>query len=286
MKKSLLLLFAIQSWCICESATIYETLYLNRGIFTTVNNTTFPSFAFNSSPAFEMNNHVIQIEPNDSLVLKIINNDTVIHGFDLKDETGYNSTLNPGDSIIHNYTPLSMKLVIYYDSYNFPFYQYAGASGMICVKSSSANGNFFWNIKEHQTGYNQTIAGGGTVDFTSYEPDYFTINGKSHPDLENDSTATVIGNVGDSLYIFMANTGISKHSIHFHGFHPVAVFSNDTWMQVGSSKDNWPMKSMDAVILLLIPDKTGQYSVHDHNLIAVSGGNIHPNGMFTIMEIQ
>jgi FtsP/CotA-like multicopper oxidase with cupredoxin domain len=278
--------FAFFIFSEAESATINQTVYLNRGVFTTVNNTTFPAFAFNESSAYEENNHVINMQVNDILILKVINTDSVIHGFNLKGETGFNSTINPGDSVTHVYTPLSMKLVIYYDAYNFPYYSYAGASGMICVSNGTGQGNFYWNIKEHQSTFNQVIASGGTVDFTTYNPDYYTINGLSHPDLQNDTTATVTGNVGDTLYIFMANTGMSKHSIHVHGFHPVAVYSNNAWIQTGSAKDSWPMNSMDAVILMLVPDKTGRYSVHDHNLIAISAGNIHPNGMFTIMEIQ
>jgi hypothetical protein len=43
---------------------------------------------------------------------------------------------------------------------------------------------------------------------------------------------------------------------------------------------------MQALLLEMVPDKPGRYAVHDHNLVAVSGGGIHPNGMFLIMEIQ
>jgi hypothetical protein len=46
------------------------------------------------------------------------------------------------------------------------------------------------------------------------------------------------------------------------------------------------MFPMDAMVLRMIPDKTGKYAVHDHNLVAVTGGNTHPNGMFTIMQIN
>ena len=124
------------------------------------------------------------------------------------------------------------------------------------------------------------------VDWNAYRPDYFTINGRSFPDLQLDPTATILQNVGDTIFIFVANTGRAKHSLHFHGFHPEVIYSSDPWIQVGSAKDTWPMKPMSALLLQLVPDKLGRYSVHDHNLVAVSGGGVHPNGMFTIMEIQ
>jgi len=43
---------------------------------------------------------------------------------------------------------------------------------------------------------------------------------------------------------------------------------------------------METLVLRLVPDKEGQYPVHDHNLVAVSGNGLYPNGMFTLIEIQ
>jgi hypothetical protein len=43
---------------------------------------------------------------------------------------------------------------------------------------------------------------------------------------------------------------------------------------------------MESVVIEIVPDKLGQYSVHDHNLVAVAAAGLHPNGMFTIMNIH
>jgi len=83
-----------------SSATIVvKKLYINRGTFTTVNNTTFPALAFNEAPAYSSLNTVINIGQGDALQLTVINNDTVVHGFAVK---GYpiNEIINPMDTVM------------------------------------------------------------------------------------------------------------------------------------------------------------------------------------------
>lgn len=286
MKSAFLsIVFGLAAAFQANAATINQTLYINRGVFTTVNNTTFPYMAFNSTPGYSSLNTVINVTTSDVLILKVINNDSIMHGFDVKDYPGTAATISPGDSIIDTLTFGTERVYIYYDSSVYPDHRYMGLAGMICVNNSVTAKKFYWNIKEHQTGYNSLIATGNTVNWLQYDPDYYTINGKSFPDLQNDTTARVTGNVGDTIYIFVVNTGQSTHSIHFHGFHCKAVFSTQP-QQTNWEKDTFSARSMEGYVLELVPDKVGQYSVHDHNLVAVSGGGIHPNGMFIIMEIQ
>lgn len=277
---TLLLMFSFNGLAAIKN----QTLYINSGIYTTVNNTTFPYLVFNDTDTFNSLNHVINIATSDTLVLKIINNDTVIHGFDIKGYSGVNTTINPADSIADTLTFTSQGLYIYYDSYQYPSYKYMGAAGMICVDNSTSK-KFYWNLKDFQSGFNNQISINNSVDWTQYDPDYFTINGKSFPDLQNDTTARILCNVGDTVHIFVANSGQAAHSLHFHGFHSKIIYSTENH-QLGWIKDTFPLKRMDAMVLEMIPDKLGEYSVHDHNLIAVSGGGIHPNGMFIIMKVE
>jgi FtsP/CotA-like multicopper oxidase with cupredoxin domain len=286
MKKYLLLsVVGLIGFTGLKAATISQSLYINRGIFTTVDTTLLPSLAFNSSPVYNSLNTVIDVNTSDVLILKVINNDTVIHGFDIKGYTGVSATINPGDSIIDTLTFSSERIYIYYDNYQYPANRYMGLGGMICVSNSLTVKKYYWNIKEHQKGFNNQLAAGNPVTWTQYEPDYFTINGKSFPDLQNDTTARVVANIGDTVHIFVVNTGQSTHSIHFHGFHCRAVFSTQP-QQTNWVKDTFSVRSMEGYVLEMVPDKVGQYSVHDHNLVAVSGGGTHPNGMFLIMLIQ
>jgi hypothetical protein len=159
-----------------------------------------------------------------------------------------------------------------------------GLAGMIAVKDKANDQVYYWNLKEHLTAFNQQL--GYSVNWNNYYPDYFTINGKSYAQLQADPAVKINCQVNDTIYIYVTNTGQSMHSLHFHGFHPKCTFADSRLIKNNWVKDTWGLFPLDAVVLRLIPDKTGQYSVHDHNLVAVTGGNTHPNGMFTIMTIN
>lgn len=267
------------------AAAIQQRLVINRGNFVTVKQTSFPYFAYNEDSLFNSLNKVISLSTSDTVIITVVNNDTVQHGFAIKNFPLTPLSVNAGDSADVTFFSPEERIFIYYDPLNFPGNCYLGLGGMICVNNSSHK-KFFWNIKEHQAFFNEQLSGGNPVNWNSYEPDYFTINGLSFPDLQNDSAAVVNANFGDTVLIFVANTGNSLHSLHFHGFHCKVLFSTSPGILKNSEKDTFPLKRMEGAVLQMVPDKTGKYSVHDHNLVAVSGGGTHPNGMFLIMEIQ
>ena len=266
-----------------EQAIASDTLYINRGNLVTVKKTNIPSFAFNNSSDFEAHNSVIKIAPG-FLDLTIVNNDTVLHGFSLVGFGSITQIIKP-DSIAKILLPINEGMYLYYDPVNAPSNLYMGAAGMIVVSNSKQH-SFYWNLKEHEARLNDLVVHGGKFIKQTYSPDYFTINGLSYPDIQKDTSARVWGSVGDTVRIYLANTGQSMHSIHFHGFHTGCLFSTTKNIRVGWIKDTWALRSMEGVILELVVDKTGRYSVHDHNLVAVSAANTHPNGMFTIMEFK
>ena len=285
MKRYFYTLFFLSSFILLLGSTVTKRLYINRGIFTTVKNTNFPFLSFNSDTAFNQLNAVITLLQNDSLKLTVINNDIAPHGFAVQGAGISISSINSGDSVFVQLHETQHRAFIYFDPLNYPSNRYLGLAGIIYFGLPSGNAVYYWNIKEHQTSYSALLASGNSVNWNSYYPDYYTINSKSFPDLQIDSTAKISATVGDTVYIVVANTGQSMHSLHFHGFHPKAVFAEAKILQAGWDKDTWGMYSMDILVLKLIPDKPGRYSVHDHNLVAITGGNTHPNGMFTIMEI-
>lgn len=280
-----LLLILIGIPCFTHAVTQTQTLYINSGQYLAVDNSTFPRLAFNPTTTFEAANVQIQINNTDTLELTIQNNDSVVHGFDIKGFSGIQTTINPGGTAVVSVTFPMVGCYIYYDHLNAPDYAYLGLSGMI-VADAFAGPSFFWNIKDHQKGYNDSLMAGTSVDWNSYYPDYFVINGKSNPDINSDPTARVIGNVGQTIRLYMANTGQAIHSMHFHGYHLEIISSTAHPTDAGRSKDTFPIKSMETLILELIPDKPGEYPVHDHNLVATTGGGMYPSGMFTTLLIQ
>lgn len=283
---SLVLLYCLCNVLAVQGKIIRQNLYINSGTFTTVDKKAFPMWCFNKTNQFNATNASIDIAPADTLIIMVTNNDIRNHGFALKNYNIASKIMLPNASVTDTIISSSEKIIIYYDHLDSPNNRYMGLAGMICISKPSAAKLYYWNLKEHQTNYSRDISDNKKVTWKQYYPDYFTINGLSHPDLQNDVSARVIGKVGETIRIFVANTGQSKHAIHFHGFHCTVVSSSNKIMQVNSSKDSFPFMSMESAILEFVPDKVGEYSVHDHNLVAISGGGVHPNGMFIIMKID
>jgi FtsP/CotA-like multicopper oxidase with cupredoxin domain len=267
-----------------QATKVYQNLFINRGTLTTVKNTSFPFLAFNSTTTYNSLNTVVSCIKNDTLIITVNNNDTTLHGFTIKNYPGISYTISPSASITCTLVPNQRCIYTYYDHVAYPRNRYLGLAGMIAVKEKSSDKVYYWNLKEHLSTYNQQLGYG--VNWNNYYPDYFTINGKSYADVQADPTAKIVNQVNDTIYIYVQNTGQSMHSLHFHGFHPSTVFADCRIIKSNWSKDTWGMFPMDAMVLKMIPDKAGKYSVHDHNLVAVTGGNTHPNGMFTIMQIN
>lgn len=279
-----LIAFALITPCFLKATKVFQNLFINRGTLTTVKNTTFPFLAFNSTNTYNSLNTVVSCVKNDTLIITVNNNDSTLHGFTVKNYPGISYTISPSSNITCTLIPTQRSIYTYYDHLAYPRNTYMGLAGMITVKDKTNDKVYYWNLKEHLTTYNQQL--GYSVNWNNYYPDYFTINGKSYSQIQLDPTAKIQNQVGDTIYIYVQNTGQSMHSLHFHGFHTEAVYADCKLIKQNWIKDTWGMFSMDAIVMRLIPDKTGKYSVHDHNLVAVTGGNTHPNGMFTIMQID
>ncbi len=268
-----------------RAAVIHQSLYINRGLFETVIQTQFPYVAFNSDRSFSMVNTVISLKTTDQLILTIVNNDSVVHGFGITNYATTPALIAPADSIIDTLQFTAEGVFIYYDTYQYPKFRYLGEAGMICVNNATADKKYYWNLKEHQSTYNEQLIANKAVSWSAYMPDFYTINGLSFPYTLDDTASQVYAMVGDTIHIFIANTGQSAHSIHFHGFH-CKILSSTHSEQIGWVKDTFPIKSMETMVLELVPDKPGHYSVHDHNLTAITGGGFHPKGMLSIMAFK
>lgn len=273
-------------FCLPAVAQVFETLYINSGIYVAVDSAQFDYCAFNDSPVFSPDNKRIIIQAGDDLELTVINADSVSHGFAIKGKTPA-VTILPGDTAVVTASFSAVdQAFIYYDPTDYPRMTALGLAGIIHVHDGTPASAFYWNLKEYKKDWAALHRQQLSVDWTEYYPDYFTVNGRSNPHINGDPAARVTGNVGETIHIVVANTGQSSHSLHFHGYHSEIIYSSAHPNHTGRSKDTFPVESLEVLILEMIPDKTGEYPVHDHNLVAVSAGGIYPNGMFLTMLIQ
>lgn len=264
--------------------TVNEKVYILSDSLTAVDGQKFPYITYNLNNSFSQNNPIIELDENDSLSLWVVNFDSVQHDFQIADFASTFASIPAGDSALVGYLFTVAGAYIYHDPLNAPENQYLGLSGLIAVKDHS-HASFFWNIKEHQDSWNSALINNGTVDWATYDPNYFTINGNSAPDINADPQARIVGNVGDTLMLYISNSGNGIHSLHLHGYHAVIMFSSKSATEVGREKDTFPIYPGETLVLRIVPDKEGEYPVHDHNLVAISANNIYPNGMFMTMLI-
>lgn len=266
------------------SALIEEKIFIIPDSLETSQGEKFPYVTYNSSRSFDQKNVRVEISVSDQLDLWIVNLDSVDHLFDIK---GFNLSLSilAGDSV--NYVNVFNEAgsFIFHDVVDFPKYSYLGLSGMLIVKDHTYQ-SFYWNIKDHNKDWNVDLFNNGNVTWEDYDPKFFTVNGNSHPNINSDTDARITGNVGDTLMIYITNTGKSIHPIHFHGYHVTVMESSKFPNQVGWSKDSQGVYPMESVVLRLVPNQPGEYPIHDHNLIATTGNNIYPYGLLSTILIN
>lgn len=278
----LLLCISIPFNSFCGQIT--DTIYINSGILQTFNGSNMPYKCFNPSNVFDNRNAILSYSISDTVSLTVFNNDMIPHRIG-STELGITSGLiAPGMNETVSIHSAVSGTFIYYDLENYPNNKILGLAGMIVFRNNSL-ASFYWNLKEIDSLWINNISSNNQLS-TEYNPKFFLINGNHNPDINEDSSARVIGNVGDTIYIHIANTGNSIHSIHFHGYHLKIVQSSGHQSHQGRIKDTFPINPMEVLTLELVPHQPGEYPVHDHNLIAVTGANIYPNGMFLTMLIE
>jgi FtsP/CotA-like multicopper oxidase with cupredoxin domain len=240
---------------------------------------------YTSSAGFPQCSDLFIWELGDAVNLKVVNNLSAPHGFLLEGHADL-GTILPGDSAEQQFNVAQLGVFRYYDPLNAPYNAYMGLHGLAHVKQpGDPIPYFYWEVREMQEDWNSTIPGGATPLLSAYSPKFFTINGNYSPNVNGDPIARVTGATGQEFRIVIVNNGLSMHSMHFHGYH-LSVLDNSKFpSHVGRSKDTFPSYPGEHLVLSCVPDKGGEYPVHDHNLVAVTGNGMYPNGMFTTLLI-
>lgn len=258
-------------------------IFINTGSHLMVDSQVISAKALNYSNGFEFDAQLFKVKTGQVRVIKLTNTDSMNYSLRLD---SHENELGVAANSVAFFRVSFEKEGIYRLFENSPSKEqmYMGLSAAIIV-SKTDNRYFFWNLKEIDPKFNDSIENRKEVNFDGYDPKYFMINGKSNPDIGKDSLAKIRGKVNEKITLFILNTGNSVHSLHFHGYHFKIIHSSRTDEVRNWEKDTYAIFPHEAVMLEFIPDKPGEYPVHDHNLVATAANNIYPNGMFTTMVI-
>ncbi len=284
MRFSILFLFSI---VVFQSVAQIDTIrfYVTGGSTEMVDGNLLDLKAFNTTPQFTVNSPIIISEVNSTVYIRLINLDDIDHALEIPGIVTIGNVL-PGDSSGVETTFLNSGIFRYFDPLNFPYNSYIGLSGILHVKSSGDNTPYFyWDLSEHHVDWNLSILGGNNPELSAYDPKYFTVNGNSDMDIDMDPLAKIVGSVGNELKLVIVNNGLSIHSIHFHGYHGTITSSSRNSMHIGWEKDTFPVYPNEYMVISITPDKSGEYPIHDHNLVAVTGGGIYHAGMISTIVV-
>jgi hypothetical protein len=279
---------AIAFFLVCgltHATTIDVRLIIKSGSLTLSGGNSVEVITYGNTNLFSKNSALLVWDLGDTINLKIVNNDNNTHGFNAEGLVSYGA-INAGDSLTQIINLSNTGVFRYSDNVNPHFNSYLGLSGIIHIKDpSDLTPYFYWDIREVQSEWNPIINNSGAVNLTNYDPDYFTINGNHNPNINLDPIAKVTGSVGVEFKIILVNNGLSIHSMHFHGYHLLSIDDSKTPAFIGREKDTFPLYPHEHLILSCTPDKPGEYPVHDHNLVAVTGGQEYATGMFITLSI-
>jgi len=250
-----ILIFTVyESW----SPTLSLRLSVETGTLNLNGTQSIPYRIFTqNSLTFSKNSDLLIWNTGDVITLKVVNNDLVTHGFVIEGIVNYGDIL-PTDSSEQTFTVSQNGVFRYFDPLNAPFNEYKWYTEILSGNSPQPN---------------------------QYDPRYFTINGNSEPNIDLDPIARISGSVGEELRVVIVNNGLSIHSMHFHGYHANLLTNSKDPSKEGREKDTFPLYPKEHIVISILPDKPGEYPVHDHNLVAVTGGGIYHAGMLTTLMI-
>lgn len=261
---------------------VTDTLYINSDTLTKELQL-FHFCSFNKTSAFSVVNAMLYLQTNDTLDVTIINNDTLIHNLTVDGKLTTGNTISPLGTATFSLTFSTEGTYRFYSSYAYG--QLQGASGMILVGYPGKK-HFFWNLFEQDSLYSKNVFLGTQTGFSStFKPGMFSINGFCYPNTAMDSIGTVMANVGDSIIISIVNSGHMISPMHTHGFHFKIIQVTKDTQKLNWEKDSAPVVPYEAMTILIIPDKPGEYPVHNHNLVTNTNHGLYPGGMMTHLMI-
>lgn len=282
-KRSLsLILFLLLSF-ISFGSILEDTLYINNGTQSYLTGD-YHYLSFNRSNNDTIRNDFIRINA-DTLRLTVYNNDSINHTPILEKLSISGPLILPGQNATFDLDLAGISgtfILTCTDSRA----QLLGASTIILKGFDGYDDYNFWNLYDTEGGLDTLVLDGliQNIPISGYRPDFFTMNANHYPNVQNDTAVQVFNNVGDSIIIAIANTGKMNHSLHFHGYHVLFLDHSEDPSKINWIKDSFNISPGETVTCLLVPDKEGDYPVHDHNLIAVNFGG-YPGGMITILNI-
>ncbi|MEM7481696.1 MAG: multicopper oxidase domain-containing protein [Acidobacteriota bacterium] len=163
----------------------------------------------------------------------------------------------------------------------------AGAGDRLYPGGPTFDRQYTLFLQEIDDRLNSAIAGGGSYDLANYEPNYYFLNGLSHPGTKGDADTRIVMSNGEDVAIRMINGGTIVSPMHYHGYH-VDVATRDRVVETAVvAKDTVLVRVDECVDVILQVDQVGMYPLHTHYVPGVTANGVYVNpfgGALTMLE--
>ena len=139
---------------------------------------------------------------------------------------------------------------------------------------------------EHQQEYDALNKGGSPVNWKTYQPDYFLMNGKAYPDTMMDPQDSINATIGQTVLVRLINAGSGVHMMHTHGFHFLVIGANGRKLDQPYYKDTLLMEPGERYDIILRLNQVGRFMFHDHIDENATNNGVYPGGMITMINVN
>ena len=236
---------------------------------------------------------VLETRQGQPLSVKVVNNHNQNHNFVIQGVTTDTTSIPPGSSRTYTFTPNKGGVFLYRDTLNNNVNRSMGLHGALIVRSNSNNRvwdngpsyNFerLWVMTDMDVPrWNNRASAGRSVSTSSYQPNYFLINGQGGFDGMHDPNTVLEGNIGQVGLVRMVNAGQFDQSLHWHGNHFQVISRNGTHLSQYEWQDTINVKAGETVMVLYQLRK-GIFPMHVHAAQMETANGVYLNGTATLI---
>jgi hypothetical protein len=258
--------------------------------------TSFPVWGYSSSnlsPGISPG-IVIDAVVGQLVSVEIVNDHILDHGFEIPGLLA-NTNIPGGESVVIEFTPTEAGVYRYGDP--DPRSRAMGMFGAVVVRpvapnTAWTNGPGFdqertWVVTDMDETWNSTLWFNPVP--STYNPNYFLLNGKNGFAAKQDPLSTLDGVVGETFLVRIVNAGQYDQSLHFHANH-FQIISQDGVKVNDIADAPWVttvnVKRGSTATVLYTLDKPGTYPVHVHSANMETGNGVYLNGTATFIIAQ
>lgn len=145
---------------------------------------------------------------------------------------------------------------------------------------------YVFHLNEVDPTWNEALESGAAYDRDNFHPRYWTINGKSFPQVMNDPESSISGKLGETVFVRLINPGYQEHPMHMHGHHFFVVAVNGVPLEKPVEMDTVNVRPNDRVDIIVNFDQSGNYPFHSHKILDNTNNGVYPGGMHTMVYIS